>query len=133
MKLWQNSQCIILDLHAQNQQEIIFLLRVCLRFYFWQNTIARVPSQSQNKPRACQNSTKLWGHSQCINLDVHAKNQQEIIFLWRVCLRFRSWQKRNCTRFSRKLKIKRGLVKMLRNFMDSLNVLFGKSMQKISR
>ena len=50
------------------------------------------------------------------------KNQHEIIFLRRVCLRFR-----------RKFKINRGLVETLRNFGDTLNVLFLMYMQKISR
>ena len=54
------------------------------------------------------------------------------LFMFGVCLRFRSWQKRNCTRFGRKLKIKRGLVKTIQNFMDLLTVLYGMSMQKIS-
>ena len=104
MKHWQHSQCIILDVHAKNQQEIIFLMRVCLRFRFWQKrNCTRIVGKS-NKPRACRNSTKLWGHYQCIILDVHAKNQLEIIFLMRVCLRFGFWEKRNCTRIVDKSK-----------------------------
>ena len=144
------------------------------------NAIARVPSEIQNKQRAYWNDMKLWGHSQCIIWDVHEKNQQEIIFLRRVCVPFRFWQKRNCTRtvgnsklteglsnryetlaalsmyylrcpckksagnyfpnarlppppflaktqlhaYRRKVKINRWLVQTLWNFRDTLNVLF---------
>ena len=70
MKVWGHSQCIILDVQEKNKHEIIFLMRVCHRFQFGKNAIARVLSESQNKPRACRNATKLLGHSQCVIWEV---------------------------------------------------------------
>ena len=87
-------------------------------------------SEIESRPRACRNATKLLGHSQCVIWEVHAKIHREIIPLRRVCLRSRSWRNRTRTRSGRKLKVDRGLVETLRNSLDTLNVLFGKCMQK---
>ena len=132
--LMEHSQCAIWDVHKIKKQEIIFLRCICLRF----RPLAKMQchafrSEIQNKPRPCRNSTKLWGYFQWSIWYTHAKIQQEIIFLNRVCLHFRSWQKCNCTRSGRKFKINRGLAETLRNFRDTRNILFKMSMQKISR
>ena len=102
-----NSQWVIWCTHAKIRQEIIFLRRVWLRFRSWQKRNCTHSSQKfKSKPRAFRNATKLWGQYQWVIWYTHAKIHQEIIFLRRVWLRFRSWQKPNCTRSGQKFKSK---------------------------
>ena len=87
-------------------------------------------SEIQNKLRACRNAMKLWGHFQCNILDVHAKILAGNYFPNARLPPLPFLLKKQLHAYRRKVKINRGLVETIRNFGDTLNVLFEMSMQK---
>ena len=80
--------------------------------FFAKTQLHAFRSEIENKTRACQNATKLYGLTQCVIWNVHGKNQPIIIFLMRVSIRFSFSQKRSHTRTVGNSKLMEGLSKL---------------------